>query len=1008
MPVKSPNCLLRFAGIWMICVWMQGFAPDLFGQAGTVIDLPKPKKYENRVLASEKTVSTKSNFLKRWNQNLNTRFNFAFNAATILEGVVGSAKQSFKDDYTQLLPFYNFALQNTKAQEKELDSIIHKCNNGILLHDLRSDWIDDLYLLMGQAYFYQELFDSALITFQYINYAFQPKNKDEVGYDKYIGSNVNTSGNVYTISTPEKKNAVLRAVSHSPARNESLLWLTRTLIEQNRMGEAWGLMETLRRDQNFPTHLEAGLHEMKAYYYYKLDQPDSAAVHLEKALPSAGDLQERSRWEYLTAQLYERVGKKEQADGMYEKAIGHTTDPILEAYARIAQIRLATGEDGAEKIRKNIEALMSMAKKARYEEYRHIIYFAASQLEIDRRDTSAAIAMLRKSLATNTNDNELKNASFVRLADLAYEKSFYQIAAAYYDSSDLEPLAPEQQREIESRKILLADIVFHLENIRVEDSLQKIALLPEKEQEDYIRTLSRKLRKEKGLKDDLSQAGGTSGSIGNNPLQSNEAPDLFSGNGGSKGEWYFYNASLKGQGQKQFESKWGNRPNLDNWRRKSAVNAQLNAVMAKENLASLNPAKAPSNQKTQPTDLTMAGLKANLPLTAEAMEISRDTVEHSLYQLGKLFNDKLGDCIGAIRYYEELLNRFPQTVNQEEALFVLTVCYQKNGNTAKSGFYKGFLQRDHGQGRYIKYLNNPEKLKEETNAFSKAATQSYEEVYNLFIEGKFDQALELKKKADNTYGDHFWTAQLLYIESVYYIRQRQDSLAIETLKKIPVLYPQSVMIPRVKSLIDVVSRRNEIEFYLSNLNVQPIPDDSIAVVQEPVKPRETEKVQAREKKPESAPVLAQQQPIASKNDTSAFKVPKAAEETRKGYQFKPAAAHFVVLVLDKVDVVYVNEARMALGRFNKEKFYQIPLELTPLPLTEDIKMVQVGMFPDVVAALDYVDKARSVAATEIFPWLPAGKYLFLPISQENLDFLKTTKKVDEYKQFLHQQLPGKF
>jgi hypothetical protein len=180
------------------------------------------------------------------------------------------------------------------------------------------------------------------------------------------------------------------------------------------------------------------------------------------------------------------------------------------------------------------------------------------------------------------------------------------------------------------------------------------------------------------------------------------------------------------------------------------------------------------------------------------------------------------------------------------------------------------------------------------------------------------------------------------------------------------------------------------------------------VVRETIKPRETEKVQPREMKPETAPDLAQQQPIAPKRDSSAFKVPKAAEESRKGYQFKPAASHYVVLVLDKVDVVYVNEARMALGRYNKEKFYQIPLELTPLPLTDDIKMVQVGMFPDVVAALDYVDKARSVAAVEIFPWLPAGKYLFLPISQDNMEYLKTTKNVDEYKQFLHQQLPGKF
>jgi tetratricopeptide (TPR) repeat protein len=1008
MPVKSPIRLLRFAGIMLICLCVQAISPDLFGQAGTVIALPKPKKYENRVLASEKTVSTKSNFLKRWNQNLNTRFNFAFNAATILDGVVGSAKQNFRDNYTQLLPFYNYALENTRSQEKELDSIIHKCNNGILLHDLRSDWIDDLYLLMGQAYFYQELFDSALITFQYINYAFQPKTKEEVGYDKYIGSNVNASGNVYTISTPEKKNAVLRAVSHSPARNESLLWLTRTLIEQNRMGEAWGLTETLRRDESFPGHLEPWLHEMKAYYYYKLDQQDSAAVHLEKALSNAENLQERSRWEYLAAQLYERSGKKEKADAMYEKAIGHTTDPILEAYARIAQIRLATGEDGAEKIRKNIEALMSMAKKARYEEYRHIIYFAASQLEIDRRDTTAAISMLRKSLASNSNDTELKNVSFVRLADLAYEKAIYPLAAAYYDSSDLEDLEPEQQQEIENRKLILADIVFHLENIRVEDSLQKIALMPEKEREEYVRSLSRKLRKEKGLKEELNQMVGGSAPAGNSPLQQTQAPDLFAGNSSNKGEWYFYNASLKGQGQKQFQGKWGSRPNLDNWRRNAAVSAQINAVMAKENLAALNPPKTLSNLKSQPTDLTVDGLKANLPLTAEAMEISRDTVEYSLYQLGKLFNDKLGDCSGAIRYYEELLNRFPQAATQEEALFVLTVCYQKNGNKAKSNFYKSFLQKDHSQGRYVKYLNNPEKLKEETNAFTRSATQSYEEVYTLFIEGKFDQALVLKKKADNTYGDHFWTAQLLYIESVYYIRLRQDSLAIETLKKIPVLYPQSPMIPRVNSLIDVVSRRNEIESYLRNLDVQRIPEDSIVLVQETIKPRETEKVQPREKKPETAPVLTQQQPIATKKDSSVFKAPKVPEETRMGYQFKPAAAHYVVLVLDKVDVVYVNEARMAIGRYNKEKFSQIPLESTPFALTDDFRLVQVGMFPDVVAALDYADKARSSAAIEIFPWLPAGKYQFLPISQENMEYLKTTKNLEEYKQFLHQQLPGKF
>jgi hypothetical protein len=149
------------------------------------------------------------------------------------------------------------------------------------------------------------------------------------------------------------------------------------------------------------------------------------------------------------------------------------------------------------------------------------------------------------------------------------------------------------------------------------------------------------------------------------------------------------------------------------------------------------------------------------------------------------------------------------------------------------------------------------------------------------------------------------------------------------------------------------------------------------------------------------------QPAIQKKDTAALKAPKV-EEAKKGYQFKPSLPHYVILVLDKVDPVYVNEARMALGRYNKEKFYQQPLELTPLPFTDDIRLVQVGTFTDAVTALDYLEKARTAAPTEIFPWLTGGKYSFLLISSENLDLLKTEKNMETYRQFLKQQLPGKF
>ena len=68
-------------------------------------------------------------------------------------------------------------LNNTAAQKTELDSVIYKATAGILLHDLRSDWVDNLYLLIGKAYYLRKDFDSASMTFQFINYNLFPKEK---------------------------------------------------------------------------------------------------------------------------------------------------------------------------------------------------------------------------------------------------------------------------------------------------------------------------------------------------------------------------------------------------------------------------------------------------------------------------------------------------------------------------------------------------------------------------------------------------------------------------------------------------------------------------------------------------------------------------------------------------------------------------------------------------------------------------------------------------------------
>ncbi|MEO8117477.1 MAG: hypothetical protein ABI653_07485, partial [Bacteroidota bacterium] len=58
-----------------------------FSQPGSTIELKKPKPYENRTLASEKTKEGKLGFGKKLFQNTITHYNYYFNAATRLQEI---------------------------------------------------------------------------------------------------------------------------------------------------------------------------------------------------------------------------------------------------------------------------------------------------------------------------------------------------------------------------------------------------------------------------------------------------------------------------------------------------------------------------------------------------------------------------------------------------------------------------------------------------------------------------------------------------------------------------------------------------------------------------------------------------------------------------------------------------------------------------------------------------------------------------------------------------------
>ncbi|HET9057634.1 MAG TPA: hypothetical protein VFN30_12385 [Chitinophagaceae bacterium] len=1014
---------------------------QMLAQEGVTIDVKKPPQFENKVLKSEKSGDKKFTLPRHLMQNTATHYNYYFNAKAKIDAIIERAVMGHRDDFTKLISFYPYLLDETATETAELDSVILKATAGILLHDLRNDWVDNLYLLIGRAYLLRKDFDSANLTFQYINYNFHESRKET---DRvYIGSRTSDNTESINVATKEKGGIVRKVFALPPSRNDALLYQARNFMEMGDMIEASALLAILKTDKNFPPRLNPFYEELQAYWYYKQEQWDSAAVHLEQALDNANGKQDLARREFLLAQLYQRINQPQKASKYFNKAGNHTTNLLMAIHADLNEAQLVKGE-GENNIQNTIKELLKMAGRGKYDAYRDLLYFSAATLQLKIKDTTAAITSFQKSIDKAIDPNyEYKNKSYLALSEIAFNQKNYQKAVACIDSLQLvDETLIDMLPDLERRKFVLHQIAEKNAVIEREDSLQKIALMPELERDAYIKKALKKLRKEKGLKDDEETAYVNPAVKGNNNV---EDRDLFSDARNNinttTGEWYFYNATTKSKGFTDFKSKWGKRANVDNWRRVAATDKATFITTKKGND---NENSLPGKTKDTATNaLSYESLVASLPLKPEQVNTSNMAIRSALFDLGTLYKNVLEDYHTSIQTFEQLRNRFTNYEKEDEVLFNLYYCYLKIGNSEKSNYYKKLLAEKYANSQFNKYASNyvPGSAPEKDEI-----TQAYEHVYDLMLAGKFEQAFSEKKEADGKYGENHWSPQLLYIEAIYHIKQKDDSVATATLGKILLLYPNSPLYQKAKTLKDVLSRRNEIENYLTNLQVTraveerveiPYESNPLAVSAEAKKAEQKEKQQndftvknktsqpeklnapkvlpqgeeqktAQQKQKEQVDFNVKEKPaipgnlIAKKDTTIASKM-----ALLKIYTFKPEEPHYVIMVLVNVDQIFVSESRNAFKRYNSFYHNNEVIDLSGFRLNDSTAVNVFSQFPDVLKATDYAMELKE-KTSQIVPWLKGGKYYYLVISPENLSLLKERKDAEEYHRFLNLNMSDKF
>ena len=408
---------------------------------------------------------------------------------------------------------------------------------------------------------------------------------------------------------------------------------------------------------------------------------------------------------------------------------------------------------------------------------------------------------------------------------------------------------------------------------------------------------------------------------------------------------------------------------------------------------------------------------------------------HALFNAGILYVQELEDCQSGIDSLVALQARFPDFPKMDQVLFNLYYCYQKTGQNTRAAAVKKIMAEEYSHSNLATIVTTGKDPQGKSRRDE--ATRTYEGIYDLFIEGRFEEAIQQKKKADSIYGRNYWTPQLLYIEAVYYIKQQDDSTALKVLDNIIRQFDGQPLAEKATVMRDVLSRRAEIEEELRNLVIVMPEEDSTQLVrtepkpvlpepkpllpdtlqQKPVDSTQIAKVDTkpapRLEKPQTA--FTDSSRIRSLRDTAnqGLKPADAIEKPvvrsdADAYLYENTVPHYVVVVLNKVDAIFVNEARNAFFRYNRNTYFNKQMDAKLSDLDGENRLLLISPFATADEALNYVDKTRPITATEILPWLKGGKYSFLIISERNLQLLQSKKNLVDYQSFLDQQLPGRF
>lgn len=675
--------------------------------------------------------------------------------------------KSRQDDYNQLLDIIIPIDSNiANAQETNTEYIMQKASLPVQRHK-NSKWVDDSYLLVGTAQFYQLDFPNALKAFKYVNSI--SKNDD--------------------------------------ARHEALIGIFRTYVQEKEYSSAKSVVTFIRKENLSKQNL-AEFYLIRAQLHKEEQEHLQAVGTLALAAPLMKKGERKARVHYIMGQLYQLLNNQQQAYKNFRATLKNNPTYELAFNARLNMLQsyqVKKKEDD----KKAISYFRKMLRDEKNVDYKDKIYYQMGLFEARQKRYDQAIAYLIKSTEATSSDPIQKPYTFLKLGEIYFENlQQYELAKAYYDSTvlSLPASAPDFEKIIRRQKVL-DEFVQNLTIIQTEDSLQRLAkmdtaslskLLDENFAREEQERMAEERKKERGRNSDTVQQGDnvfdqfdTGDTDRRAAGNRNNRPD------NSNGQWYFYNTSVVSQGRTAFARKWGNRKLEDNWRRSS----KEAVITFEDNSRPTNtPVEQPAIDPNEQTRARKTQLMAAVPYTKEALAASNQKMSNAYFNLGRIYTQELLEQEKAISTFDTLLVRFPGNEHEAEAFYFMYLIYQDQAQPELQEDYKNKLLAKYPRSPFAKLISNPNYVRDDNlaevqvkelynNAFELYKGKNYEEAGN-----KINQALE--QYPENLLKDKFTVLKILIIG------RTQDK---ETFKKVLTEFveqnPRSLMLDYVQGIL---------------------------------------------------------------------------------------------------------------------------------------------------------------------------------------------------------------